>query len=144
LPQTLAVPPPPQTGALEGQSLFWQQDVPPPVGAPGMHAQVSAAAQSAAPPTSQQMSAAFAQVFAAFVQVEETHAPLVVSQIVAAPFVGSFWHWTSVVHLPHALAVVSPQISPAVVPVQSASVLQLPATHSPAVSQTYAVAPAPP
>ena len=84
LPQTFGVPPPPQTGAAVGQSLLWQHDVPPPV-APGMHAQVSAAAQSAAPPVSQQISAGLAHVLAAIVHVEETHAPLVVSQIVPVP-----------------------------------------------------------
>jgi hypothetical protein len=130
LPHTFG-PPAPQMPPLGFalQSLFWQQ-------LPAMQLQF-APPQSVAPPAPQQKSAGLLQVAPAVAHVAATQAPVVVSQIVLGPYVGSDWHWESVVHLPQKCGVVSPQISPAFAPVQSASVLQLPGTQLPAVSQTH-------
>jgi hypothetical protein len=96
----------------------------------------------------QQTSAVFAAHFVSAVgHVEETHPPVppeaTVLQIFVGPYAGSVWHCVSVVHAPHWLGVVRPQIWPAFAPVQSASTLQLPTTQLPAGSQTYGVVPAP-
>jgi hypothetical protein len=87
--------------------------------------------------SAQQTSAALAaQAEELVVHAPETQAPVDVLQIVFAPYVGSLWHWPSLSQRPHWFAVDRPQISPALPPAQSASVLQLPATQLPAVLHT--------
>jgi hypothetical protein len=94
--------------------------------------QLPGAQEDAPPPVAQQKSAGLEQAEPVFVQAPGTQRLVAVSQMSVGPYVASAWHCASVVHPPQVLAVVTPQIWPAV---QSGSPWQFPATHAPAESQ---------